>query len=168
MVFLLYVGAAAGPASLRGICNRRWRGSEWRGALWFPADRRRQQGLGTLPHRRHIRSHHHDGEARPREARPPQRESSCMCAGLFHRCRLRTSCDWRRNSESPHVSYLQLIIVARDMGQPVPYETTQPLQVALLDIDDNEPVFLKPPVRQQLFYPRRDLLQGPVCSIQFR
>lgn len=41
---------------------------------------------------------------------------------------------------------LQLIIVARDMGQPVPYETTKPLQVALLDIDDNEPVFLKPPV----------------------
>ncbi|XP_015250042.1 PREDICTED: cadherin-23-like [Cyprinodon variegatus] len=40
---------------------------------------------------------------------------------------------------------LSLIIVARDMGQPVPYETTQPLQVALLDIDDNEPVFLKPP-----------------------
>ncbi|XP_028324077.1 cadherin-23 isoform X1 [Gouania willdenowi] len=38
-----------------------------------------------------------------------------------------------------------LIIVARDLGQPVPYETTQPLQVALLDIDDNEPVFLKPP-----------------------
>ncbi|XP_028278698.1 cadherin-23 [Parambassis ranga] len=38
-----------------------------------------------------------------------------------------------------------LIIVARDMGQPVPYETTKPLQVALLDIDDNEPVFLKPP-----------------------
>ncbi|XP_049455634.1 cadherin-23 isoform X4 [Epinephelus fuscoguttatus] len=38
-----------------------------------------------------------------------------------------------------------LIIVARDMGQPVPYETTQPLQVALLDVDDNEPVFLKPP-----------------------
>ncbi|XP_061601899.1 cadherin-23 [Cololabis saira] len=38
-----------------------------------------------------------------------------------------------------------LIIVARDMGQPVPYETTQPLLVALLDIDDNEPVFLKPP-----------------------
>ncbi|XP_068597669.1 cadherin-23 [Brachionichthys hirsutus] len=40
---------------------------------------------------------------------------------------------------------LSLIIVARDMGQPVPYETTQPLQVALLDMDDNEPVFLKPP-----------------------
>ncbi|XP_056147700.1 cadherin-23 [Lampris incognitus] len=38
-----------------------------------------------------------------------------------------------------------LIIVAYDLGQPVPYETTQPLQVALLDIDDNEPVFLKPP-----------------------
>uniref|UniRef100_A0A7N6BHQ7 Cadherin-23 n=1 Tax=Anabas testudineus TaxID=64144 RepID=A0A7N6BHQ7_ANATE len=38
-----------------------------------------------------------------------------------------------------------LIIIARDRGQPVPYETTQPLQVALLDIDDNEPVFLKPP-----------------------
>ena len=44
----------------------------------------------------------------------------------------------------------QLIIVARDMGQPVPYETTQPLQVALLDIDDNEPVFLKPPVSMKL------------------
>ncbi|MGH0125783.1 UNVERIFIED_CONTAM: hypothetical protein FKN15_051024 [Acipenser sinensis] len=38
-----------------------------------------------------------------------------------------------------------LIIVAYDLGQPVPYETTQPLQVALTDIDDNEPVFLKPP-----------------------
>ncbi|XP_062319241.1 cadherin-23 isoform X1 [Osmerus eperlanus] len=38
-----------------------------------------------------------------------------------------------------------LIVVAYDLGQPVPYETTQPLQVALLDIDDNEPVFLKPP-----------------------
>ncbi|XP_076141861.1 cadherin-23 [Alosa pseudoharengus] len=38
-----------------------------------------------------------------------------------------------------------LIIVAYDQGQPVPYETTQPLQVALTDIDDNEPVFLKPP-----------------------
>lgn len=47
-------------------------------------------------------------------------------------------------TESKHLS--QLIIVARDMGQPVPYETTQPLQVALLDIDDNEPVFLKPMV----------------------
>ncbi|KAG7246526.1 hypothetical protein CRUP_031209, partial [Coryphaenoides rupestris] len=39
-----------------------------------------------------------------------------------------------------------LILVAYDQGQPVPYETTQPLQVTLLDIDDNEPVFLKPPV----------------------
>uniref|UniRef100_A0AAY4DS48 Cadherin-23 n=1 Tax=Denticeps clupeoides TaxID=299321 RepID=A0AAY4DS48_9TELE len=38
-----------------------------------------------------------------------------------------------------------LIIVAYDLGQPVPYETTQPLQVALSDIDDNEPIFLKPP-----------------------
>ncbi|KAG9344450.1 hypothetical protein JZ751_011120 [Albula glossodonta] len=38
-----------------------------------------------------------------------------------------------------------LIVVAYDLGQPVPYETTQPLQVALSDIDDNEPVFLKPP-----------------------
>ncbi|XP_066549140.1 cadherin-23 [Amia ocellicauda] len=38
-----------------------------------------------------------------------------------------------------------LIVVAFDLGQPVPYETTQPLQVALSDIDDNEPVFLKPP-----------------------
>uniref|UniRef100_A0A8B9J6P8 Cadherin-23 n=1 Tax=Astyanax mexicanus TaxID=7994 RepID=A0A8B9J6P8_ASTMX len=38
-----------------------------------------------------------------------------------------------------------LIVVAYDLGQPVPYETTQPLQVALSDLDDNEPVFLKPP-----------------------
>ncbi|XP_060130890.1 cadherin-23 isoform X1 [Zootoca vivipara] len=37
-----------------------------------------------------------------------------------------------------------LIIVACDQGQP-PYETMQPLQVALDDIDDNEPVFLRPP-----------------------
>ncbi|XP_015278377.1 PREDICTED: cadherin-23 [Gekko japonicus] len=37
-----------------------------------------------------------------------------------------------------------LIIVACDQGQP-PYETMQPLQVALDDIDDNEPIFLKPP-----------------------
>ncbi|KAM3835604.1 cadherin-23 [Vipera latastei] len=37
-----------------------------------------------------------------------------------------------------------LIIVACDQGQPA-YETMQPLQVALDDIDDNEPVFLKPP-----------------------
>lgn len=36
--------------------------------------------------------------------------------------------------------------MAYDLGQPVPYETTQPLQVALTDIDDNEPIFLKPPV----------------------
>ncbi|XP_038600147.1 cadherin-23 isoform X3 [Tachyglossus aculeatus] len=38
-----------------------------------------------------------------------------------------------------------LILVANDLGQPVPYETMQPLQVALDDIDDNEPVFLRPP-----------------------
>ncbi|XP_072726843.1 cadherin-23-like isoform X2 [Ciconia boyciana] len=37
-----------------------------------------------------------------------------------------------------------LIIVACDQGQPA-YETMQPLQVALDDIDDNEPVFLRPP-----------------------
>uniref|UniRef100_A0A803VY90 Cadherin-23 n=1 Tax=Ficedula albicollis TaxID=59894 RepID=A0A803VY90_FICAL len=37
-----------------------------------------------------------------------------------------------------------LIIVACDQGQP-PYETMQPLQVELDDIDDNEPVFLRPP-----------------------
>lgn len=42
--------------------------------------------------------------------------------------------------------------MAHDLGQPVPYETTQPLQVALLDIDDNEPVFLKPPVSDRLLY----------------
>uniref|UniRef100_A0A8C0IBR3 Cadherin related 23 n=1 Tax=Bubo bubo TaxID=30461 RepID=A0A8C0IBR3_BUBBB len=37
-----------------------------------------------------------------------------------------------------------LIIVACDQGQPA-YETMQPLQIALDDIDDNEPVFLRPP-----------------------
>ncbi|KAM9133336.1 cadherin-23 isoform 1-T1 [Pangshura tecta] len=37
-----------------------------------------------------------------------------------------------------------LIIVACDQGQPT-YETMQPLQVALDDIDDNEPIFLRPP-----------------------
>uniref|UniRef100_A0A8C5U7Y6 Cadherin-23 n=1 Tax=Malurus cyaneus samueli TaxID=2593467 RepID=A0A8C5U7Y6_9PASS len=37
-----------------------------------------------------------------------------------------------------------LIIVACDQGQP-PYETMQPLQIALDDIDDNEPIFLRPP-----------------------
>lgn len=81
-----------------------------------------------------------------------------MCAGSLHRCRLRTLCDWSRNSDRPYISYLQLIIVARDMGQPVPYETTQPLQVALLDIDDNEPVFLKPPVRTLPFSSKPSVL----------
>uniref|UniRef100_A0A8C2MKT5 Cadherin-23 n=1 Tax=Cricetulus griseus TaxID=10029 RepID=A0A8C2MKT5_CRIGR len=38
-----------------------------------------------------------------------------------------------------------LILVASDLGQPVPYETMQPLQVALKDIDDNEPLFMRPP-----------------------
>ncbi|XP_023574263.1 cadherin-23 isoform X2 [Octodon degus] len=38
-----------------------------------------------------------------------------------------------------------LILVASDLGQPVPYETMQPLQVALEDIDDNEPLFMRPP-----------------------
>lgn len=82
-----YTGTATRPASVRGLCNRLWRGSERRGALRFPADWRRQQGLGTLPHRCHIGSHHHDSEAGPRDARPAQRELSCMCAGLF--CRRR-------------------------------------------------------------------------------
>ncbi|NXN93926.1 CAD23 protein, partial [Rhinopomastus cyanomelas] len=34
--------------------------------------------------------------------------------------------------------------VAHDQGQPA-YETMQPLQVALDDIDDNEPIFIRPP-----------------------
>uniref|UniRef100_A0A8C6EJR5 Cadherin-23 n=1 Tax=Microcebus murinus TaxID=30608 RepID=A0A8C6EJR5_MICMU len=38
-----------------------------------------------------------------------------------------------------------IILVASDLGQPVPYETMQPLQVALEDIDDNEPLFVRPP-----------------------
>lgn len=50
--------------------------------------------------------------------------------------------------DSPFASLPQLIIVACDQGQP-PYETMQPLQVALDDIDDNEPIFLRPPVRHQ-------------------
>ncbi|XP_065494665.1 cadherin-23 [Caloenas nicobarica] len=48
-------------------------------------------------------------------------------------------CPGRRFCLSP-----QLIIVACDQGQPA-YETMQPLQVALDDIDDNEPIFLRPP-----------------------
>uniref|UniRef100_S4RP29 Cadherin-related 23 n=1 Tax=Petromyzon marinus TaxID=7757 RepID=S4RP29_PETMA len=35
-----------------------------------------------------------------------------------------------------------LILLASDQGQPVSYESTQPLQVVLDDIDDNEPVFI--------------------------
>ncbi|XP_044516180.1 cadherin-23 [Gracilinanus agilis] len=38
-----------------------------------------------------------------------------------------------------------LILVASDLGQPVPYETMQPLLVVLDDIDDNEPIFVRPP-----------------------
>lgn len=41
---------------------------------------------------------------------------------------------------------LQLILVASDLGQPVPYETMQPMLVVLDDIDDNEPLFVRPPV----------------------
>lgn len=46
-----------------------------------------------------------------------------------------------------HVPTHQLILLASDQGQPVSYESTQPLQVVLDDIDDNEPVFIVPPVR---------------------
>ncbi|XP_053307224.1 cadherin-23 [Spea bombifrons] len=42
-------------------------------------------------------------------------------------------------------SMYNLIIVAYDLGQPVPYEAMLPLQVALDDIDDNEPIFVRPP-----------------------
>ncbi|XP_069741657.1 cadherin-23 isoform X3 [Narcine bancroftii] len=47
-----------------------------------------------------------------------------------------------------------LILLAYDLGQPVPYETTQLLQVSLDDIDDNEPLFLKPPrsLKYQLLF----------------
>ncbi|KAM5240458.1 cadherin-23 isoform 2-T2 [Hipposideros larvatus] len=38
-----------------------------------------------------------------------------------------------------------LILVASDLGQPVPYETMQPMLVVLDDIDDNEPLFVRPP-----------------------
>ncbi|KAF7666879.1 hypothetical protein LDENG_00090080 [Lucifuga dentata] len=51
-----------------------------------------------------------------------------------------------------------LIITAYDLGKPVSYETTQVLQVALLDIDDNEPVFLKP-LHGNLLYQRLSVLE---------
>ncbi|XP_043912879.1 cadherin-23 [Protopterus annectens] len=38
-----------------------------------------------------------------------------------------------------------VVLLAYDLGQPIPYETTQPLLISLIDIDDNEPVFLRPP-----------------------
>ncbi|XP_071987316.1 cadherin-23 isoform X2 [Engystomops pustulosus] len=50
-----------------------------------------------------------------------------------------------------------LIIVAYDLGQPVPYETMLPLQVALDDIDDNEPIFVRPP---------RGALQYQIMSVR--
>uniref|UniRef100_A0A4W4GSM4 Cadherin-23 n=1 Tax=Electrophorus electricus TaxID=8005 RepID=A0A4W4GSM4_ELEEL len=58
-----------------------------------------------------------------------------------------------------------LIVVAYDLGQPVPYETTQPLQVALSDIDDNEPVFLKPPVRGVPFQSMSVPEQSPAGTV---
>lgn len=130
-------GAAAGSARLRGARNRRRRGGERRGPLLFPADGGGKQRLGELPRRRRVGGHHDDRETGPREAGPLQREPPAVSAS-----------ETRRLYETNFVHTLlsQLIIVARDLGQPVPYETTQPLQVALLDIDDNEPVFLKPPV----------------------
>ncbi|KAM3912635.1 cadherin-23 [Leptodactylus fuscus] len=50
-----------------------------------------------------------------------------------------------------------LIIVANDLGQPVPYEAMLPLQVALDDIDDNEPIFVRPP---------RGALQYQILSVR--
>ncbi|KAM4033934.1 cadherin-23 isoform 2-T3 [Anomaloglossus baeobatrachus] len=50
-----------------------------------------------------------------------------------------------------------LIIVAYDLGQPVPYETMLPLQVELDDIDDNEPIFVRPP---------RGALQYQILSVR--
>ncbi|XP_005390085.1 PREDICTED: cadherin-23 isoform X3 [Chinchilla lanigera] len=55
-----------------------------------------------------------------------------------------------------------LILVASDLGQPVPYETMQPLQVALEDIDDNEPLFVRPPKGS----PQYQLLMVPEHSPQ--
>lgn len=54
--------------------------------------------------------------------------------------------------------------MASDLGQPVPYETMQPLQVALEDIDDNEPLFVRPPVSSPIpctGHPHRD---SPACK----
>lgn len=61
-----------------------------------------------------------------------------------------------RGPSSPSLTALlcpQLILVASDLGQPVPYETMQPLQVALEDIDDNEPLFVRPPVSSPIRCP---------------
>ncbi|XP_075697796.1 cadherin-23 isoform X1 [Rhinoderma darwinii] len=54
-------------------------------------------------------------------------------------------------------SMYNLIIVAYDLGQPVPYEAMLPLQVALDDIDDNEPIFVRPP---------RGALQYQILSVR--
>ncbi|XP_076829939.1 cadherin-23, partial [Brachyhypopomus gauderio] len=58
-----------------------------------------------------------------------------------------------------------LIIVAHDLGKPVQYETTQALQVALSDIDDNEPVFLKPPRGGVQFQSLFVLEQSPAGTV---
>ncbi|KAJ3610698.1 hypothetical protein NHX12_022790 [Muraenolepis orangiensis] len=68
-----------------------------------------------------------------------------------------------RESQGVH----SLILVAYDLGQPVPYETTQLLQVTLLDIDDNEPVFLKPlrgSLPYQVLYVREHAEPGTVVG----
>ncbi|XP_068114331.1 cadherin-23 isoform X3 [Hyperolius riggenbachi] len=60
-----------------------------------------------------------------------------------------------------------LIIVAYDLGQPVPYETMLPLQVALDDIDDNEPIFVRPPrgaVQYQLLSVREHSKPGTIVG----
>lgn len=53
--------------------------------------------------------------------------------------------------------------MASDLGQPVPYETMQPLQVALEDIDDNEPLFVRPPVSDPSCVPDGLTVAGVRC-----
>jgi len=52
---------------------------------------------------------------------------------------------WKKDRENLMLFFaflsLQLILVARDHGTQAWYETLQSLTIALLDVDDNKPVF---------------------------
>ncbi|KAK2098018.1 Cadherin-23, partial [Saguinus oedipus] len=83
--------------------------------------------------------------------RTKSRASSKRClnpALLYSFLKTAGSRDWEFLTIDPISGFIQtaqrldgetqaLILVASDLGKPVPYETTQPLQVALENIDDN-------------------------------